>query len=649
MAYIVKCVGCQERIVCMESPKLKIFTIYNNEQTLIKSDIITPLQVGCALSNYRLGETLYDDTGDNISVLNKSFCELTGIYWVWKNYDKIGDPNYVGFMHYRRHFLFGHKEYIPDWYGLNTFPKIDENYLKEDITDDVNILSIVTQYDAIVPRAIDVKKTVDSKNNYEHFKHFHDIKDLDAAMKILKEKYPEYSLIAKEYDRSTLSYFLNMFIFTKDLFFRYCEFIFSILFELQTKIDLSKRDDYQLRVFGFVAERLTGIFIKKLYSEGLNIKELPVSIVGDTHVCRTVVNTSIVPIVVASSNEYVPVLSVFLESLKAHVNHTAHYEVNVLERNISNDDKMQLKKMLLNTNIDIRFINLGKRLNNLQSMCVGRHFTVETYSRLFAPELLPEYNKCLYLDLDILILDDLKKLFEIDIEDKAIAACVDNIFVSFCNNSNFPDLKTYIKTTLKLDNPEAYFQNGVLMLNLEKMRKNNVKSKLLDCILNMKVHFADQCVFNFYFRNDVKYIPTCWNYGICDRERRALNVKETMPLNILKQYISDSQNPKIIHYSGPYKPWFYPDEEYAKIWWEYARRSPYYEQLLKKMSEHILEQSNYMIDEKIAVVKNYKKICLKYWKAKFLEKITFGKRKIHYYNKKLLLKDKIRLGRYFYN
>ena len=85
---------------------VKIFISYKDRHKILKSDILTPIQTGRAIADEIFDDMIGDDTGDNISAENDIYAELTAQYWVWKNYDKIGNPDYVGFMHYRRHFIF---------------------------------------------------------------------------------------------------------------------------------------------------------------------------------------------------------------------------------------------------------------------------------------------------------------------------------------------------------------------------------------------------------------------------------------------------------------------------------------------------------------------------------------------------------------
>ena len=97
--------------------KVKLLVCYHKPDVLLKDDVLTPIHVGRALARKRmkaddprlkwlLENTIGDDTGDNISEKNDSYNELTALYWAWKNYGELGDPDYIGLMHYRRHLYF---------------------------------------------------------------------------------------------------------------------------------------------------------------------------------------------------------------------------------------------------------------------------------------------------------------------------------------------------------------------------------------------------------------------------------------------------------------------------------------------------------------------------------------------------------------
>ena len=96
--------------------KIKLLVCYHKPSELLKDEIFTPIHVGRALAKKRMDtksesyqwmmkNLIGDDTGENISEKNGSYNEMTALYWAWKNYKELGDPDYIGLMHYRRHFI----------------------------------------------------------------------------------------------------------------------------------------------------------------------------------------------------------------------------------------------------------------------------------------------------------------------------------------------------------------------------------------------------------------------------------------------------------------------------------------------------------------------------------------------------------------
>ncbi|MGN0620888.1 MAG: DUF4422 domain-containing protein [Porcipelethomonas sp.] len=153
-----------------------------------------------------------DNTGDNISSKNPSYCELTGLYWAWKNLD----CDYIGLAHYRRHFSMSKKEKDPFGNVLNS----------EEAAE------ILSRYPLIVPK----KRKYYIETLYSHYAHTHYAEHLDVTKEIIAQKYPEYlKSCCKVYDQ-TYGHMFNMMIMRKDLFDSYCEWLFDILFELEKRI-----------------------------------------------------------------------------------------------------------------------------------------------------------------------------------------------------------------------------------------------------------------------------------------------------------------------------------------------------------------------------------------------------------------------------
>lgn len=213
-----------------------------------------PLQVG-RFANEAFGIT-GDDTGDNISNKNANYCELTGIYWFWKNCR----ADYVGLCHYRRYFS-----------SRRVTLGIDSKYKSVFTKQDYEML--LSRCDCILPQKRNYFiETVRSQYNHAHHKI-----ELDEVEAIIREIYPQYSKSFEKVMNRRRLHLYNMFVMKWELFDRYCSFLFDVLFELEKRIDISDYDSRDARVFGFVGERLLDVWIEANHIEYV---EAPIVFLG---------------------------------------------------------------------------------------------------------------------------------------------------------------------------------------------------------------------------------------------------------------------------------------------------------------------------------------------------------------------------------
>ena len=235
----------------------KLLVCCHNESAA--GDALAPtVLAGAALDTNGIVCDHRDDDGENISALNPIYNELTVLYWAWKNYDKLGDPDYLGLMHYRRYFYFSTDR--PDVRVVTDAPQ--ERFREKSLLDAERLSRYLEQGDFLCPRPSHRTSV------RRHYAMTHDAEALDRVVEILKRLHPDYAEAADEYLDGSENYFFNMFLFPREIFFRYAEFIFPIL---ATYLAETGEEDRL-----FVSERLTGIFIHKLKSEGLRAVELPV-------------------------------------------------------------------------------------------------------------------------------------------------------------------------------------------------------------------------------------------------------------------------------------------------------------------------------------------------------------------------------------
>jgi hypothetical protein len=200
--------------------------------------VYLPIHVGRVGASMPL-PYLGDDTGEHISEKNRSFCELTAVYWAWKN---ILDNEAVGLCHYRRYFAtkrFGEK--------------------RVRIASGADYEKLLAEVPCILPP----KRNYFIESNYSQYVHAHHEDDLTITKAILAELYPDYLPAWEQVMKSTTGHRFNMFVMRRDLFDAYCTWLFNILFELERRLDISSYSVYDQRVFGFVAERLLDVYLLK--------------------------------------------------------------------------------------------------------------------------------------------------------------------------------------------------------------------------------------------------------------------------------------------------------------------------------------------------------------------------------------------------
>ena len=226
---------------------IKIIVATHKKYWMPADKMYIPVHVGAEISNVNLGYTK-DNTGENISRKNKNYCELTGLYWAWKNLK----ADYIGLAHYRRHFC----------------AKGSRGTKQERVLTSEQAEALVRENEILVP----TPRRYFIETNYSQYAHAHNAIDFDKTREILCEKYPEY---VKAYDvcmAKTSCHLFNMFIMKKEKFDEYCEWLFDVLSELEKRLDISKYSTDDARVFGFVSERLLDVW---LATKGYKYKEVP--------------------------------------------------------------------------------------------------------------------------------------------------------------------------------------------------------------------------------------------------------------------------------------------------------------------------------------------------------------------------------------
>ena len=240
---------------------IRLFVCCHKPEYVPDQPLLRPIQVGAALSSERFEGFLQDDTGENISGKNRSYCELTAQYWVWKNVS----ADYCGFFHYRR-YLYPHAS-AKRPYIIRTKPT-------DALLDKLGYGEwerIIERYDLIAPVGEEMHVSV--RAHYASAPH-HWAKDLALIEEIVAKRNPEMKAAMEAYLSGTVHYFGNMYIMRRKVFEDYCAWLFPILEEFDARADLTGYNPQELRVDGYLAERLFGIYYTHM-KPSLSALELP--------------------------------------------------------------------------------------------------------------------------------------------------------------------------------------------------------------------------------------------------------------------------------------------------------------------------------------------------------------------------------------
>ncbi|MBO5726170.1 MAG: DUF4422 domain-containing protein [Clostridia bacterium] len=231
---------------------IKVIVAAHKIYNMPGEDIYLPLHVG-AQNKEPMGFER-DDSGDNISLKNPYFCELTGLYWAWKNLT----CDYLGLAHYRRHF------------GEQNGKQI----LKSDTAK-----ALLSSTDIVLPK----KRKYYIENLYDHYIHTLCREPLDITGEIIQEKYPQYFAEFENLKKRTSAHMFNMYIMKKEISDAYCEWLFDILFELEKRCKDFVCDDFQVRFYGRVSELLLDVYIN---TNNLEYKECPLCFVEKENIFK---------------------------------------------------------------------------------------------------------------------------------------------------------------------------------------------------------------------------------------------------------------------------------------------------------------------------------------------------------------------------
>ena len=262
-----------------------------------------------------------------------------------------------------------------------------------------------------------------------------------------------------------------------------------------------------------------------------------------------------IPIFFACNDRYVPYLDVAIISLISHASPDNEYRITVLKSDVTEANQEIIKKHAT-SNVAIEFYDVQEMLRPIEKKLPDMfYYSLAAYYRFFIETAFPQYDKAIYLDCDVVLLNDIAKLYETDVRGKLVAAVYEQ------NTDRSPEFTNYVEEIIGIPH-ETYFNSGVMVMNLKEFRKRRVQEQFLWMLSTY--HFdslaPDQEYLNVICHGKVKYLPNGWN-------KQSFPEPPEGELNLC-------------HFALSNKPWHYADTINGEYFWEYAEKSRFYPDLL---------------------------------------------------------------------
>lgn len=265
-------------------------------------------------------------------------------------------------------------------------------------------------------------------------------------------------------------------------------------------------------------------------------------------------NNEIIPIFFAVDDSFASSLVIALTSLIKNASLKYNYRIYVMCTDISKEHQEAILS-LQTRNVEINFTDVSKYLLAISDkLPIRDYYSKTTYYRLFIADMFPEYDKAIYLDSDLIVLGDISDFYHHDIGDNILGATQEAIMT-------LPETKRYSEEVLGVPH-EQYFNAGVLLINIEEFRKHQILDQFASLLNEYNFVVAqDQDYLNVICKDHVKILKKIWN------------VETMLPM------VEDESDYRILHYIMANKPWHYEDAPFAEYFWNYAKMTPYYDEM----------------------------------------------------------------------
>lgn len=549
---------------------------------------------------------LGDDTGDNISDLNRHFSEYSVIYWAWKNQE----ADYYGLCHYRRFLSFSSKKHRASGLRQVCFDGLSNATIKEaGLDDEAQMRRIIEDYDMIVPYEHDVVKHDCKDNRIKNVRQFWlryhasylKESEFELILELIEKHNPGYYEDALEYMDQLNFRGFNCFVMKKELFNEYCEYVFPMLFEFEKKCDRTHNSTLTNRNTGYAGEWFFSIFVYHKIKEGkCRIKETQLVVYSDTTKkapLQPAFPESNLPIAFAVSDTNAHRVAATIQSIIDTRSAGTNLDFILLHPGNNTDRwhnhllKEELDGLLLmqnrNEGVSIRAYNPKNEIGRLE---LRRHVDIKYKERYYAvllPFILKEYDKALYVSDTMLCRDDLSSAltsavagdFSASSGESGISATYDLNYIAMINGF-VQDYKDKLVSRLDLKDPYKIFSSDVIAYDLDRVRKTFNLEEMIEKILE-KSELENQLTtteaFNLIYEGFIEVLPQIYN-AFLTLEPDYFAVTEYIPEELDK----GTDKPALVNLRAMHQVTRDLKLAVVKEYLGYAKKTPFYE-------EHLLD------------------------------------------------------------
>lgn len=310
------------------------------------------------------------------------------------------------------------------------------------------------------------------------------------------------------------------------------------------------------------------------------------------------------PVLMASDETYASYLGVAIGSLIENASVRKNYDILILDDGLSEEKRWKLNALAVNKdNISLRFFDVRKWALLKESPFYEKSAFLPWFSFI----LFEDLQKVLYLDADVIISSDLSELYKNEMKENVLAGV--------------PDVLEYGQGTIDA---------GVLLFNIEEPKKKVLE--LFSFLDSVTKPISREAVINRLCGDKISFLENKWNFIW------NLPLSENLP----EIYETEYPSWNIMHLRGEIKPWRFPQAKRAEIWWDAARRTPFYEEILFENITRSFDVSDFARHSFVKEVAAYGKNKKALRRYKVLSWLTYGKKRRKYKRKAIELEQKIK-------